>query len=106
MGSPSIVGTNSSNYDIAAVRRVLPQASSAVRACYQAALVETPDAAGGINMSFQIELDGSVAGAGVTGSFLPSNLISCINRSMYTLHFPPPQPHVVDIRTVITLSAN
>jgi hypothetical protein len=105
MGSPSIV---SGTYSIDAIRRVLGQASGGVRACYVKGLVDRPTMVqgGALPVSFQIQPDGTVAGAGVSGFVdVPSNTVSCINRTIGGLHFPPSEGWT-KVKTTVTLSAS
>lgn len=105
MGSPSIV---SGTYAIDAIRRVLGQASGAVRACYVKGLVERPTMVqgGALPVSFQIQPDGTVRGAGVSGFVdVPSNTVSCINRTIGGLQFAPSEGWT-RVKTTVTLSAS
>jgi hypothetical protein len=105
MGSPSIV---SGTYSIDAIRRVVGQASGGVRACYLKGFVERPTMkqGGALPVSFQIQPDGTVRGAGVSGFVdVPSNTVSCINRTIGGLQFPPSEGWT-KVKTTVTLSAN
>jgi hypothetical protein len=105
MGSPSIV---SGTYSIDAIRRVFGQASSGVRACYSKGFLERPATAqgGALPASFQIQPDGKVRGAGVSGFVdVPSNTVSCINRTTGGLQFPPSEGWT-KVKTTVTLSAS
>jgi hypothetical protein len=105
MGSPSIV---SGTYAIDAIRRVLGQASGSVRACYLKGFVERPTMAqgGALPVSFQIQPDGTVRGAGVSGFVdVPSNTVSCINRTIGGLQFAPSEGWT-RVKTTVTLSAS
>ncbi len=106
MGSPSVI---SGTYSIDAIRRVLGQASGGVRACYVKGLVErptTPPQGGALPVSFQIQPDGTVRGAGVSGFVdVPSNTVSCINRTIGGLQFPPSEGWT-KVKTTVALSAS
>jgi hypothetical protein len=105
MGSPSIA---SGTYSIDAIRRVLGQASGGVRACYLKGFVERPTMAqgGALPVSFQIQPDGTVRGAGVSGFVdVPSNTVSCINRTIGALQFPPSEGWT-KVKATVTLSAS
>jgi hypothetical protein len=106
MGSPSIV---SGTYSIDAIRRVLSQASGGVRACYAKGFVDRPtmvQQGGALPVSFQIQPDGTVRGAGVSGFVdVPSNTVSCINRTIGGLQFPPTEGWT-KVKTTVTLSAS
>lgn len=101
MGSPQILeGT----YLPGEVRSQLVSAKSNIEQCYRAEVENKPDLAGSLDLRIYINLDGT-AGTGVRGGSMPSNLISCVNRSVSALRFPRPQPTSVTARTTITLNA-
>jgi hypothetical protein len=101
MGSPSIVrGT----YPLDAIRSALSGASGSVRACYVKYLPDRPDGHGNLPVSFTIQSDGTVAGAGVSGFVdVAGNTISCINRTIGGLRFSPSEGST-RVQTTISLS--
>jgi hypothetical protein len=77
-------------YSVATLNSGLGRAQSSVRACYIKTLTEKPDTRGTLNMRLQISPEGNTRGVGVRGSFLPTNLITCINRAFLAVSLPPP----------------
>ena len=73
-----------------------------VRSCYAKHLLEKPDEAGTLDMSFQVS-GGKVRGAGARNAFFTGNLVSCVNRSFYTMSYAE-DAGTTEVKCVVTLS--
>jgi hypothetical protein len=91
-------------YSMDTLKSRMASNTGAARACYEQTLLEKPDTEGTLNMGFQIAPAGTTRGVGVTGSFLPSNLSSCMNRAFLALKFPPTEGESVNVRFTVKLS--
>lgn len=77
-----------------------------IRDCYQKHLAERPTEAGTLDMRFSIDSQGRVAGAGARNPMFTSNLVPCVNRTFYTMSFPPSDAGVVEVKLVVTLTSS
>jgi len=74
----------------------------AIQSCYAKHLQEKPEEAGTLDMGFQIS-GGQVRGAGARNPFFTGNLVSCVNRSFYTMSYAE-DAGITQVRCVVTLS--
>jgi hypothetical protein len=73
------------------IRRVITNAISSVRWCYEAALEHVPDLRGRVVMRFLIEPDGDVRRVEIDANHLGiAGPACCIGRVLQGLRFPPP----------------
>ena len=71
---------------LAEITSKLRSITGLIQSCYAKHLQEKPDEAGTLDMGFQVS-GGKVRGAGARNAFFTGNLVSCVNRSFYTMSY-------------------
>lgn len=74
--------------DAATVQRVLRSHLAEVRACYDAALAEHPDAGGRMDARLEIAPSGRVTGVRITGTMTEPAVAACTERVLRGVRFP------------------
>jgi hypothetical protein len=87
---------------LAEVSSKLRSITGLIQSCYAKHLLEKPDEAGTLDMSFQVS-GGKVRGAGARNPFFSGNLVSCVNRSFYTMSYAE-DAGTTEVKCVVTLS--
>jgi hypothetical protein len=85
LGAPTVTGKLSGN----AIAKVVKRAKKKLLACYDAALVTTPDLEGTVAATFMIEPDGTVSAATATG--LADDVHTCVAGALEKLSFAKPK---------------
>jgi outer membrane biosynthesis protein TonB len=102
IGNVTVSGARS----LSEVQSKLSALRGPIRDCYQKHLAERPAEAGTLDMRFSIDSQGRVAGAGARNPMFGANLVPCVNRSFYTMSFPPSDAGVVEVKLVVTLTSS
>jgi len=87
---------------LAEITSKLRSITGLIQSCYANHLREKPDEAGTLDMSFQVS-GGKVRGAGARNPFFTGNLVSCVNRSFYTMSYSE-DAGTTEVKCVVTLS--
>jgi hypothetical protein len=88
-----------------AIQRVVRQNFGRFRACYEPALLRTPNLAGRVSTRFVIGRDGAVSNVADGGSDIPDpSVASCVVRAFYGLSFPQPEWGIVTVTYPIAFS--
>ena len=90
--------------DPSAVRAVVTQQQSAVRACYERALKRNNFLQGNVTVSLRVQPDGSVEGVRVGGSLGDSEVFSCVRRLATGWQLPRPRGGCANVRVPFALT--
>ena len=88
---------------LAEISSKLRSITGLIQSCYAKHLLEKPDEAGTLDMGFQVS-GGKVRGAGARNAFFTGNLVSCVNRSFYTMSYAE-DAGTTEVKCVVTLSS-
>lgn len=90
--------------ETSAIRGVLRNQQSAVRACYERALKRNNFLQGNVTVSLRVQSDGSVEGVRVGGSLGDSEVFSCVRRLATGWQLPRPRGGCAEVRVPFALT--
>jgi len=98
------VKVTSGSYKADVVKSKLGATRGALEQCYRSELEGREPFGGSIDMSFQIDSEGQARGVGARNPDVPSNLVSCVNRTLSRVKYPPPEERAAQIGCTIRFS--
>jgi len=91
------VKVTSGSYEVDVVRAKLGATRGALETCYRTELEGHAPFAGSLDMSFSIDAEGLTRAAGARNPEVPINLLSCVNRTLLRIKYPPPEQRFAKI---------
>ena len=79
------------------VQRIIRYNAGRLRMCYESGLRHNPSLQGSVRVRFLIGSNGRVSSVSAGGDLPDAGVVSCVQRSFYSLSFPRPEKGTVSV---------